>query len=750
MLEVSVGAVCRWSFLPLFLALCTYCFAQGGPPIIYDTNQPQSLTVTQVATATFTVVVSSYSFPTYQWHFNGANIAGATNTSYTVLSSQPTNAADYSVAITNSVGWVISSNASLTVLGSPTIVTQPANVTQPLTGTATFSVAASGAPTLIHQWRFNGTNIPGATDTNLKVANVQVWQAGLYSAVVSNSYGWAPSSNALLTVALPVGTACTWGNDTAGQATVPPATNYFSTQTFNTTGSVSDPREPNHCGYPPCASYWLTYTPPLSGSLTVDTIGTTFNAVLAVYTGTDISNLVPVACSANHSSSGETVAFPAVGGLQYFIVIEGVNCVTGPATINFNLAVTFANGIKAIAAGGGHSLVLKTNGVVLGWGDNSFGQATAPPGLAQVRSIAAGLTHSVALKNDGSITVWGDNSFEQTNMPPDLTNVVKIAAGASHTLALRNDGTVTAWGADSDCQSDVPTTLSNVVLIAAGYHHSLALTGDGTLFGWGAGPNGETVAPPGLFGVVGLWAGDGFSVALRTNGTVVAWGDNTFGQTNIPGGLTGVAAVSAGGYHCLALRNNGTVSAWGENSSGETNVPFVIATITAVSAGAHHSMTLKGSGAPVIVAQPVSQRVVPGATVSFAVMAVGNPTLGYQWRFNGANLAGATKNVFTRANAQIADAANYSVIVSNSLDAVLSTDAALVVGNGLVLSPIGLGPDGFKLLMTGPGGMYTIFASPDLSSWGLLTKTNAPPGAVVFTDATTSGFARRYYRVQVQ
>jgi alpha-tubulin suppressor-like RCC1 family protein len=735
-------------FLPLFFALAASCFGQGGPPNI--TTQPQSQTVTQGTMATFTVAVSSVSNPTYQWRFNGTNIPGANDTNYTILSCQPTNAGDYSVAITNAVGWAISTNATLTILGTPIIITQPANVTQPLTGIATFSVTASGPPTLIYQWRFNGNNIDGATDTSLKVANAQVWQAGLYSVVVSNSYGWAVSSNALLTVALPVGTACSWGNDSAGQATVPPATNYFSTQTFDTTGSVSDPQEPNHCGYPPCASYWLPFAPPLSGSLTVDTIGTTFNAILAVYTGTPYSNLTSVACSANHSSSGETVTFPAIGGLQYFVVIEGVNCVTGPATINFNLAVTFANGVKAIAAGGGHSLVLKTNGVVVGWGDNTFGQATAPAALSQVRSIAAGLTHSVALINDGSVAVWGDNSLGQTNLPPDLTNVVKIAAGANHTLALGTDGTVTAWGADADGQSDVPTTLSHVVLIAAGYHHSLALTADGALVGWGAGPNGETVAPPGLFGVVGLWAGDGFSVALRTNGTVVAWGDNTFGQTNIPNGLTGVAAISAGGYHCLALRNNGTVAAWGENTAGETNVPFVISTITAVSAGAHHSMTLKGSGAPVIVSQPVSQRVYPGATASFAVMAVGNPNLTFQWRFNGNNLVGESRNVFTRVNAQSADAGNYGVLVSNSLDSALSADAALVVGNSLVLSPLGFSQDGFKLLMTGPGGVYTVMASLDFFSWTSLGSTNAPPGAVVFTDPTTSGFARKYYRVLVQ
>ena len=88
--------------------------------------------------------------------------------------------------------------------------------------------------------------------------------------------------------------------------------------------------------------------------------------------------------------------------------------------------------------------------------------------------------------------------------------------------------------------------------------------------------------------------------------------------------------------------------------------------------------------------------------------------------------------------------------MSNSLDSALSADAALVVGNSLVLSPLGFSQDGFKLLMTGPGGVYTVMASLDFFSWTSLGTTNVPPGAVVFTDATTSGFARKYYRVLVQ
>ncbi|PWU19678.1 MAG: hypothetical protein C5B50_06100 [Verrucomicrobia bacterium] len=105
-----------------FLSLPSRSLAQG-PPII--TSQPQSQSVTESFNATFTVAVSSTYTPTYQWRFNGANISGATSTSYTIVNSQFSNAGSYSVAVTNSSGFAISSNAVLTVV-CPTISLAPA------------------------------------------------------------------------------------------------------------------------------------------------------------------------------------------------------------------------------------------------------------------------------------------------------------------------------------------------------------------------------------------------------------------------------------------------------------------------------------------------------------------------------------------------------------------------------------------------------------------------------------------------
>ncbi|MCX6927032.1 MAG: immunoglobulin domain-containing protein, partial [Verrucomicrobia bacterium] len=85
----------------------------------------------------------------------------------------------------------------------PSILVQVADLTVTGTSPATFTVTAAGTPQLRYQWRFNGADITGATDTSLTLANVQVSNAGSYSVRVVNAFGSVISSNALLTVILP-------------------------------------------------------------------------------------------------------------------------------------------------------------------------------------------------------------------------------------------------------------------------------------------------------------------------------------------------------------------------------------------------------------------------------------------------------------------------------------------------------------------------------------------------------------------
>ena len=167
-----------------------------------------------------------------------------------------------------------------------------------------------------------------------------------------------------------------------------------------------------------------------------------------------------------------------------------------------------ATNVVAIAAGLYHSLALKADGTVVGWGGNDarpdhhsrqcdqrggdcggrtftvwrFGPTarssagetttTARPTFPPVRPtwwrLRRAAYHSLALKADGTVVGWGDNDYGQTTIPASATNVVAIAAGSNHSLALKADGTVVGWGYNDYGQTTIPASATNVVAIAAG------------------------------------------------------------------------------------------------------------------------------------------------------------------------------------------------------------------------------------------------------------------------------------------
>ena len=93
--------------------------------------------------------------------------------------------------------------------------------------------------------------------------------------------------------------------------------------------------------------------------------------------------------------------------------------------------------------------------------------------LSNVVAIAAGQYHNLALKSDGQVVGWGTDYYGQENPPPDLTGVMAIAVGAYHSMALKSNGTVVAWG--SWIYTNFPARLKRVVAIAAGGVQGVAL-----------------------------------------------------------------------------------------------------------------------------------------------------------------------------------------------------------------------------------------------------------------------------------
>ncbi len=80
------------------------------------------------------------------------------------------------------------------------ITVPPVSQTVAVGQSGTFTVLASGLPTLTYQWQKNGANIDGATSATLTLNNVQASDAGAYTVIVANVAGSATSDPATLTV----------------------------------------------------------------------------------------------------------------------------------------------------------------------------------------------------------------------------------------------------------------------------------------------------------------------------------------------------------------------------------------------------------------------------------------------------------------------------------------------------------------------------------------------------------------------
>jgi hypothetical protein len=165
--------------------------------------QPQDLTVAAGNPAVFTVAVDGTAPLYYSWQCNGTNLPGATNSFLLLPAAQPEDAEAYSVIVSNATGQVLSSNATLTVLGSPVITTQPASQTVNAGSDITLNVAASGAAPLNYFWEKDNLPISGATGSNYFIAQSQPADNGNYTVVVTNAGGSVTSTVAVITVMPP-------------------------------------------------------------------------------------------------------------------------------------------------------------------------------------------------------------------------------------------------------------------------------------------------------------------------------------------------------------------------------------------------------------------------------------------------------------------------------------------------------------------------------------------------------------------
>src|SRR5262249_2122128 len=154
-------------------AILTVVASTGAPTI---TTQPASQTVSSGQTATFGVIATGTAPLSYQWQKNGANISGATSSSYTTPTPASTeHGYPFYVVVSNSSGSVTSSAASLTVNpaaggnktpGVPAITQQPQSQAVQAGQSATFTVTVSNGPCRSF-WYINGVGYYGSIGSTI-------------------------------------------------------------------------------------------------------------------------------------------------------------------------------------------------------------------------------------------------------------------------------------------------------------------------------------------------------------------------------------------------------------------------------------------------------------------------------------------------------------------------------------------------------------------------------------------------------
>ena len=763
-------------------------YAVGGmvassPALLLVTNLPVVITEEPVSEtngvgATVEFFVNGAGTPPifFQWLKNGIGLTngksstgsilfGVTNAVLIITNVQTGDAANYSVQVSNSVNSVTSSNATLTVFAFPTFIQQPVGETVGTGSPVLLTATAFGTLPLHYHWQFQATNqiiwtnlsnggvISGATTNQLLISSASVTNTGNYQLVVTNIVGSVTSSVALVVVTnFPVVITLQPLSQTNGVG---------ATVSFTVTNS----------GTPPYFYHWQ-----LSGANLVNgatgsgsVISGATNSVLTITSihTNDMGNYsVIVSNSVNAvTSSNATLtvyAFPTITqqpagetvGAGATVTLAATAFGTVPLHYQWQVQATNQN-TWAILANGGNISGTTTNALVI---TNAASTNTANYQLV-VTNIVGSVTSSVALvvvtnfpvviiqqpvgqTNGVGATV----SFTVTNTgtPPYFyhwqlngTNLINGTNGSGSTISGATNSVLTIKTIHTNDIGFYSVVVSNSVNSALSTSAFLEVAAFPQIF---LQPTNQTVGAGATVYLVTIANGASplyvqwqIQATNQSTWANLANGRNISGVSSDTLVITNAAVTNTANYQLVVTNFLGSVT---------SSVALVIVTNSPV----------------VITEQPVDEAVGIGQAATFTVGESGTPPVSLLWLKNGSRLAngatgsgsiisGATNLILTAStnltltisNAQVSDEATYSVILSNAVGSVTSSNASLTVAGVPViyLEPTNqtVVSGTFVSLVVGAAGKGALSYQWQVAPLGQTTFTNVPTIALI-TDVT--------------
>ena len=616
----------------------------------------------------------------------------------------------------------------------PGIISQPKGGSGRLGEQFTFSVDVVGTPPFVFQWRLNGVVIPGAKDPQLVIPNVRPGDFGEYTVVVADENAVVRSDPAPL---IPRSYQSVPLDDSFSKRTgLELLAGVFRS---SNRGATKEPGEPNHAGKPGGKSVWLNWLAPGKGIATFRTRGSSFDTLLAVYSGDTLDKLRPEAADDDTDGNGTSIVQFNTDGIPYAIAIDGQGGAEGDFILEWTWQQTDSLLPKILTQPAGQ---------------------TVPEGApVQFMVLAEGIGLHYQWYFDGiAISGATENLLTINKAKPQQVGLYQVEIASEAGTKVMSRQVFLELGTDpgvhtEDKFEDVFLGVGSDPRKLSGPHQSVFTSVSagvpGTQIFSSVGSSTESSEPfhGGAIGGASRW----FYLKPTTNGVMVI---DTVGSDfdTVLSVYTGSSLFS---LTLLVSDNNGAPDGVRSRVSftAVKNTSYYVAVDGVLGASGIVSLNYLLGNAPTITLAPTNQTVRTGTNVTMTAAATGTPAPAFQWRRNGVDVPGATSSSLALVNVTTNLSGSYTLVANNGIGSVSSTAGVLTVtprvqfGGGLGGGPTVSGGS-FNINVSGGGiGSIVVECSTNLVNWTPVFTNSTPGGTVLFSDPIADG-ARKFYRAR--